>query len=177
MWEKALCASWAKRQATLQLKICADGVQRCASLLIFCGTGTTKALQRERVKQDPRVQCIFNPKGYSNQEVTLDWLATDLIPSSAFPEKPQFIAPDFFAGQKTAPVLNAFRNSHTITSFISEGCTGLVQPLDTTVNKILKAKINELLDYELDRNPELRELGRFSVGDRRVCMTWIVEDA
>lgn len=47
---------------------------------------------------------------------------------------------------------------------------GLVQPLDTTVNKDLKHRINELLNEELNKNPELWDLGRFSIGYRRVLI-------
>lgn len=174
VWEKALRASWGKRQATLQITICADGKNRCQPLLIFRGLGTAKALQSEMTRYDPRVRAIFNAKGYSNENVILNWLETDLIPSCAFPNRPRFVALDVFAGQKTTAVLTAFRESKTITSFIPKGCTGLVQPLDTAVNKTIKAKISELLDREIDQNPELWESGKFSIGDRRILMTWVV---
>jgi hypothetical protein len=104
-------------------------------------------------------------------------LKLDLIPASSQPERPRYIALDVFAGQKTPQVLNAFRASRTITSFIPEGCTSLVQPLDTAINRILKDHISDLLDEEIDRNPSLWDSGRFTVGDRRVLMTWNVGEA
>lgn len=174
VWEKALRASWGKRQATLQITICADGKKRCRPLLIFRGLGATKTMQAEITRYDPRVRAIFNAKGYSNENVTLEWLEKDLIPSCAFPNKPRFIALDVFAGQKTTSVLTAFRASKTVTSFIPEGCTALVQPLDTAVNKTIKAKISELLNQEMDKNFEFWESGKFTIGDRRILMTWVV---
>lgn len=39
VWERALRACWGKRQATLQLTICADGEKRCKPLMIFRGKG------------------------------------------------------------------------------------------------------------------------------------------
>lgn len=139
-------ATWEKRQATLQITICADSKKQCRPLLIFRGLGATKTIQAEMAQYDPQVRAIFNTKGYSNKNVTLEWLEKDLIQSCAFPNRPRFIALDVFAGQKTTSVLTAFRASKTVTSFIPEGCTGLVQPLDTAVNKTIKAKISELLD-------------------------------
>jgi hypothetical protein len=44
IWEKALKASWTKRQATLQLTISGDGKDRCRPLLIFRGEGKGKAI-------------------------------------------------------------------------------------------------------------------------------------
>lgn len=174
IWEKALRASWTKRQATLQLTISGDGKNRCIPLLIFRGEGKGKAIRQETQQYDPRVRVIFNPKGYSNEAIILDWLKEDLIPALANSAKPRFIALDVFAGQKTPSVLNAFRASKTTTSFIPEGCTSLVQPLDTAVNRIFKDHISNLLDNEMDRNPDLWDSGRFTVGDRRILMTWIV---
>ncbi|KAH0606088.1 uncharacterized protein H6S33_003749 [Morchella sextelata] len=159
IWERALRSGWVK------------------PLLIFRGKGESKPIILESMRYNSRIRAIFNPKGYSNESITLDWLEKDLIPSSAFPEKPRFLALDVFAGQKTAKVLTAFRHSNTVTSFIPEGYTGLVQPLDTAVNKILKGKISELLDLELDKNRSLWEEGQFTVGDRRILMTWVVAEA
>ena len=126
---------------------------------------------------NPRIRVLFNAKGYSNENITLDWLKTDLIPASSNPTKPHFIALDVFAGQKTPTVLNAFRSSKTVTSFIPEGCRSLVQPLDTAINKIFKDYISELLDREMERNSTLWETRHFTVSDRRILMTWIVGEA
>jgi hypothetical protein len=101
----------------------------------------------------------------------------DLIPASSELEKPRYIALVVFAGQKTPRVLNAFRASKTVTSFIPEGCTSLVQPLDTAVNHIFKDYISDLLDREMERNLTLWKSGRFTIEDRWVLMTWIVGEA
>lgn len=76
----------------------------------------------------------------------------DFFSAPARPDKPRSIALDVFAGQKTTAVLKAFKDSKTITSFISECCTGLVQPLDTAVNKTLKLKISELIEVKCYKN-------------------------
>lgn len=130
------------------------------------------------MRYDPWVRAIFNPKRYSKEVVTLDWMETDffLTCTKAYPGKPCFLALDVFAGQKTPAVLTAFRSSNTVTSFIPEGCTGLVQPLDTAVNKTLKSKISELLDEEHDKNP-IWTTGQFRLGDRRILMTWVIGEA
>jgi hypothetical protein len=155
IWEKVLRQSWTKRQATLQLTISGDGKKRCQPLIIFRGEGKGKPIKKEMERYDPRVRTIFNSKGYSNEDITLEWLQQDLIPASSDSSRPRFIALDVFAGQKTPAVLNAFRASKTVTSFIPEGCTSLVQPLDTAVNRIFKDYISVLLDQEMEKNPTI----------------------
>lgn len=127
-------------------------------------------------RYDLWVRLIFNTKGYSNGAIILDWLKNDLLPASSDLNKPRFIALDVFAGQKILAVLNAFRASKTTTSFIPEGCTSMVQPLDTAINRIFKDHISELLDHEMDRNPDLWDSGRFTVSDCHILMTWIVSE-
>ena len=86
---------------------------------------------------------------------------------------PRLLSLDVFAGQKTATVLHTCRTNQIVTAFIPEGCTGLVQPMDTSINKVLKEKISELLDEEVEANPELWE-NDFSVADRRIIITKVV---
>jgi hypothetical protein len=72
VWEKALRASWAKRQATLELTISGDGQKRCLPLLVFRGERKGRGVRVEMRNYDPRVRVIFNSKGYSNEEITLN---------------------------------------------------------------------------------------------------------
>lgn len=123
--------------------------------MIFHGEGETLAIQWEHTFYDPRIQVEFNSKGYNNKILTLNWMEQDSLPASVEPNKPRFIALDVFASQKTSAVLKAFRKSKTVTSFIPEGCTGLVQPLGTAINKTLKAKISELIETECDLNQSI----------------------
>lgn len=81
---------------------------------------------------------------------------------------------DVFAGQKTAPVLNAFRESQTVTLSIPESCVELVQTLDIVVNKIFKDKIHDLINTEFDKNPDSWITGMLFVLDHRVLIPWVV---
>lgn len=102
VWAKALRASWGKRQATLQITISADGQNRCQPLIIFRGLGEGKTVVSERLRYDSRDRVIFNPKEYSNERVTLDWMETYFFPTwaKAYPGKPCFLVLDVFAGSK-----------------------------------------------------------------------------
>lgn len=71
---------WDKRQATLQVTVFADGIDRIKPLLMFHGKGGSgshkAAFERERWQYDPRVKVIFNEKAYANEETTVQWLLT-----------------------------------------------------------------------------------------------------
>jgi hypothetical protein len=65
-----------------------------------------------------------------------------------------------------------------VTSFIPGGCTGYIQPLDVSINKILKDKVGELYEEYLESIPdEQLEINKFNVGERRVLVTRWVADA
>ena len=180
VWVRSLQSSWIKRQATLMITACADGVLRVKPLIIFRGEDSSQSYDEERTCYDKRVRVIFNSKAYSNEEVTLDWIHQDLLPavtSNGDTSDPRLLSLDVFAGQKTATVLHAFRSNKIVTAFIPEGCTGLVQPMDTSINKVLKEHISLLLDVEAERNPTLWDNAEFSIADRRIVITKVVAEA
>lgn len=78
--------------------------------------------------------------------------------------KPRLMLLDDFGGQKTSKVLKALNSVNFTTSFIPEGCTSYVQPIDTALNKTFKKKISE---QEMDQNPaKWDDSEKFCVGDR-----------
>jgi len=89
--------AWTKRQATLMLTACANGVLRCKLILIFHGRATkeSEARKLEREQYGSDVHVYFNPTAYSNQSVTIEWLQRDIcqipddsvIPLSSQPQR------------------------------------------------------------------------------------------
>jgi hypothetical protein len=63
-------SGWDKRQATLQVIVFADGVNRCKPLLIFKGKPGkgNKNRRLEIAKYHPAVKVIWNDKAYANSE-------------------------------------------------------------------------------------------------------------
>lgn len=183
VWVRSLRSSWVKRQATLMITACADGVLRIKPLIIFRGNdgSNSKCYQEEQIRYDKRVRVIFNSKAYSNEKVTLDWIHQDLLPAITADgniSDPRLLSLDVFAGQKTATVLQTLRENRIVAAFIPEGCTGLVQPMDTSINKVLKEKISCLLDEEAEKNPTLWDTGGdFGIADRRIVITKVVAEA
>jgi len=76
------------------------------------------------------------------------------------------------------PTVRSYVKQNRITlSVIPGGCTGYIQPLDVSLNKPLKALIKEEHDDHFDQHMDEWQAGKFSVGDRRVLLTYWVAKA
>lgn len=116
---------------------------------------------------------IFNSKAYSNEEVTLDWIQHDLLPAITADgniSDPRLLSLDIFAGQKKPSVLQTLQENRIVAAFIPEGCNGLVQPMDTSINKVLKERISQLLDEEVEENPTFWD-NDFGIADHQIIIT------
>jgi len=102
------------------------------------------SIQAEKERYDQRVVVKFNSKAYANSTCIVEWLDNQVIP--VLDGHPTLMALDMFGSHKTEEVLDTMR-AHDITlSVIPGGCTGLVQPMDVSINRpfkdILKVSIN-----------------------------------
>lgn len=110
----------------------------------------------------------------------LKYLEQWVIP--AFQGLPSLLALDLCKSHKMLAVLNTLRAKQIIPSLIPGGCTGLVQPLDVSVNKPLKEIIRSLTDQAIvdSANQEAqypKPKNSSAVGRRRVLTTWCVGNA
>lgn len=182
VWIRKDNPSWTKRQATLMLTACADGIYRCPPIVIFHGMDgrETQCRIRERAKYHPGVRVIFNSTAYSNEQITLDWILTDICSMQSpydnlQPER--LVVLDVFSAQKTAEVLKTMTDLHITPVYVPEGCTGYVQPMDTVLNKVLKDKIPDFLDSYLAATPGPINPHGDKVGARRIAITHAVGQA
>ena len=82
VWVRAQRSWWDKQQATIQLTIFANGIDRVMPLIIFRGIedNTSTPRRREEKLLDPRVVDKFNPKEYVNSTIMMFWLEFMLLP-------------------------------------------------------------------------------------------------
>lgn len=117
----------------------------------------------------------------------MKWIHTFLIPALSSSDKsysdrmphPSLIAAQF---HKTDAVLISLRAHDIIPSMIPRGCTGLIQPLDVSINGPFKNMLRDALDIEMDQLGQAA-LDYFDIGtdnvtrDRRILMTKAVSNA
>jgi DDE superfamily endonuclease len=147
-------SGWDKRQATLVLYIFADGVPRIQPKLIFHGKATNeggKIEERESHLYHKGVTIHFNSTAYNNEELTMQWIDSELIPNlKPTAQDEVLLALDVAAFHKTPAILQKLRDNHIITALVPPGCTGLLQPLDTAVNKPFKELLREHTELYMD---------------------------
>ncbi len=200
---KGGASGWEKRQATLQICVFADSQPHYKPLLIFAGKPGpgNKNRQSEMRKYHYRVDVIYNKKAYCDIEVLISWLKNQYrwaTPWSPSDNDPRLLVLDAFAPhkaqgrkkaknktdsqrtkreneeQKVQRLRQILKDLNTTTSIIPGGCTGYVQVLDVSVNKIIKDLIKQFEEDHYDANPEEWKAGSYSKGDRRVLLTqWV----
>lgn len=177
VWAKATKSGWDKRQTTIMLTAFADGVPGIPALIIYHGTEDLVMQEtyysEERKHYDPRVVVWFNKKGYAKEEVIVKWILTYLILPALnnndrqIPQGPitvdgilpfhnsspnaSLIALDAAKFHKRGAVLGCLRNWDIIPSMIPGGYTGLIQPLDVSINGPFKVVLRDVLGEEMDK--------------------------
>jgi len=110
-----------------------------------------------------------------NDKLFERYITTHLIP--ALGGRPTLFALDLMGSHKTPAVLELLNNSNITPSLIPSGCTGLVQPLDVSINKPLKELVRDLTDQRIFDLESAADFERWTVGDRRVMTTHCVGEA
>lgn len=94
-------------------------------------------------------------------------------------ENPLLLALDCAAFHKTASILEKLKANHVVTVMIPPGCTGILQPLDTHVNKPFKDYLRVFTEaYVEDKESEQGEdQSSWTVSQKRIMVTDVVKSA
>ena len=88
------------------------------------------------------------------------------------------LALDAAAFHKTPTILEILRSSSISIAFVPPGCTGILQPLDTAVNKPFKEILREQTEIYTDKLEEAGEAPeKWSVSQKRVMVTHVVSES
>ena len=127
-------------------------------------------------------ECRFrwNEIAYANSHLLVDWINQMLVP--VLPPGPRLLVLHVAKFHSTQEVLSTLCSHDIVPSLIPPGCTGLVQPLDVSVNKPFKCLLPDILDELLDdfepkNNLNLLEIPRANspaIAERRILVTQAV---
>lgn len=116
----------------------------------------------------------FNSSAYMNDNLFLKYIVLYLL--LALNYEPNLFALAMCSSHKTPPIFNSLRRHNIMPSLIFAGCTSLIQPLDFSINKPLKAGIRVLTDQVILNWENKADVENWSVIDTRVLTTWCVGD-
>jgi len=134
-------------------------------------------------RYDTRVAIRWNESAYANAGLLVNWIEELLVP--ALPSGPRLLALDVAKFHSTDEVLTTLRSNNITPSMIPPSCTGLVQPLDVSVNKPFKNILRDILEdylntYEAQHQANLHELHQSNtsaIAERRILVTHVVGEA
>lgn len=170
---KTARSGWEKRQATLILYIFGDGICRLKPKIIFYGAEGDKGriFSNEGDQYAPGITVTYNDHAYNNEALFKTWIKDEL--STVKSETEDFLlVMDAARFHLTDEIKAEVRLQGITTALVPAGCTGLLQPLDVSINKLFKQYYREeMLLYELEE--EAKGKAEWSVSDRRIMTTWI----
>lgn len=169
-------SGWDKRQATLILYIFADGSAPIKPKLIFHGKPDGRQFDKEGHLYSKDITVEFNQTAYNNEGLFIRWIEEELRPLVEKKDEDFLLVMDVAAFHKTPAILQKLRDNQITTAMIPSGCTSLLQPLDTAVNKPFKDWLREATEEYTDSIPE-GEMVKWTVSDRRVMTTHVVAAA
>jgi hypothetical protein len=160
----------------LILFIFADGELYLKPKLIFHGMPppTGRILHEEGHLYSPDVTVEFNETAYNNEALFTKWIKEELFPYTN--RKEHLLVMDVAGFHKTQEVLQLLRENSVIPALIPPGCTSLLQPLDTAVNRPFKTWLCDAIEEYVARR-EAEGKVDWSVRDKRIMTTWVVAAA
>jgi len=139
--------------------------------LIFHGQEQGYISKQEAGLYSPDVTVEFNPTAYNNETLFLQFIQNELMP--VVRNQRCLLVMDVASFHKTPVILDQLRQANILPALIPPGCTSLLQPLDTAVNKSVKQWIKEAVDEYMEAHPK----DNYTIGDKRVMTTYVVATA
>jgi hypothetical protein len=143
-------------------------------------------IEEKRYSTD--VSVIFNPKAYTNTQNLKGWVKNQFKWGSPFSPsnmEPRLLVLDAFEPHKKSrkqeekevdSLVDEFKKLNTTISIIPSGCTSYIQPLDVSINKIMKNIIKQCEEDHYNANPNEYANSKYNPSDRRVLVThWVAK--
>jgi hypothetical protein len=167
----------AKSRCTIDLTISSTG-DFLMPLIIFKTQNPLPSSLHSRFKG--RAMIRSNKTGWMKARLMNEYILK-IYDNTVYPDVTmKVLVLDQFAGHKSAEMLDLYCKLKMKVFFIPSGCTSLVQPLDTDINKPFKdrmrAKFNKwLADYGSNLQLNSTRKGRLKAPDYELITTWILQ--
>ena len=141
-----------------------------APMIVFKGT-TNRCVSGVRSSDGTLIS--YQKKAWIDENEMLKWIRNIWIRYTK--KKPSLLFLDSFSAHLTDQVKEAFTQFNTTIVVIPGGCTSILQPLDVSINKPVKAVIRRSWEQYMLEQSEKGD-GKISPPSKQVIVNWI-EDA
>ena len=178
VWAQSGQSGLDKRQATVQLTVFADGVDRVRPTAIFRGK-VLRITAKEKQSYDRRVKVMYQEKAWC-EEILEEWISTEWANPFKNPigqnSDRKILIDDVHRAQQTNSVKELSKKHKTSLVNVPPGCTSRVQVVDVLIKKPFKDEVHSLFEDHLDKNLDQYVAGKINESQRRVLMTkWVGE--
>ena len=137
---------------------------------------SSKAVDQLQEKYKGLVQIYHSPNAWVNGELAKQWLRKVWKSYKAPAGFKRALIWDQFSAHKMADVTSLAKSMGEL-FFIPAGCTDLIQPLDTHINRIVKAKFRKLYTEYVNENEseQLTKAGNLKLPPLESLVDWIIQ--
>ena len=149
---------------------CTASGEMLKSMLIFKGkTGRSiKGVTSERAV------ITFQKDSWIDDQLMLKWIREVWVKDTK--KQPSLLVLHSCSAHLTERVIDAFSQANTTTAVIPGGCTSVLQPLDVSINKLVKSLMKaSWQDYMLERISSLGPGTKIAPPSKQLLTDWLVE--
>jgi hypothetical protein len=128
----------AKKRFTVVLAMMSDGF-KLPMMIIFKNLATIPQKIKRKFAKDAILAC--NSTGWMVEQLMIQWIKRIWDNVIISDKEKKFLIMDKFSVHQKETVLNLLKEIDSEVEFIPPGCTGILQPLDTDINKPFKNKM------------------------------------
>ena len=143
LWAQSGQSSLDKSQATVQLTVFADGVDRVRPNVVFQGKDL-RISAKEKQSYDRRVKVMYQEKAWCDEEIMKEWISTEWANPFKNPigqnSDGKVLIADAHRAQQTNSVKELLKKQKTSLVNVPPGYTSRVQVVDVLINNRLKMK-------------------------------------
>ena len=156
-----------KQKVTGLFLIRADGI-KCKPLIIFKGAYKGRIAKEVKSYSNDEILCCTQPNAWNDSHVLKIWI--DEILKKSFPNQRKLIIMDNFAVHTDNVELIEYNKDLIKVIFLPPNTTRLLQPLDISVNNLIKANLRHfwVMNFSKDSNVSITR----KVMAERVTESW-----
>jgi len=161
---------------TALLTVLSDGTKLPPLLVFKSKNAIPKKVQQKFAE---KILLFSNASGWCNSSIMVDWINKLWLNLNIKSKQKLFLILDQFSAHKKPEIQSLLKEGGSEVRYIPPGLTGLLQPLDTHINRSFKARMRHLFDRWYDdhgvKDANKTPKGYLKAPSVEIIITWVLE--